>query len=89
MPLASGFPDDREAVHINANARVLGALVQAGKTIVYTILQTRYAYLVVAKGAVTVNGLQVEERDGIAISAEEEIEILAIKDSEFILVDAG
>lgn len=89
VPLASGFPDDREAVRINANARVLGALIQAGQTIAYTIAQTRYAYLVVAKGAVTVNGLQVEERDGIAISEEETIEILAIEDSEFVLVDAG
>ncbi len=89
VPLASGFPDDGEAVHINANARVLGALLQAGQTIAYTISRTRYAYLVVAKGAVRVNGMHVEERDGIAISEEENIEITATQDCEFILVDAG
>jgi quercetin 2,3-dioxygenase len=89
VPLASGFPQDQDALQIDANARVLGATVQAGRRITYPLPPTRYGYLVPARGRVMVNDQPVGERDGIAITGEPEIAITAIETAEIILVDAA
>src|SRR4029077_14465378 len=64
-PIASGFPEDQDALRIEAHARVLGATVEAGQRITYPLPSTRYGYLVPARGRVMVNDQQVGERDGI------------------------
>ena len=73
VPLASGFPTDAEALPIRAQACVLGA--------------DRLAYLVPASGAVEVNGVRANARDGVAISDETELRIVALEDAEIVLVD--
>jgi redox-sensitive bicupin YhaK (pirin superfamily) len=89
VPLASGFPEDQDALQIDANARVLGATVQPGQRIAYPLPSTRYGYLVPARGRVMVNDQHVGERDGIAITGEPGIAITAIENAEIILVDAA
>lgn len=89
LPLASGFSDDQDALQIDADARVLGATVQAGQRIEYALPSTRYAYLVPARGSVIVNGQHVKERDGIAIAGETGIAITALEAAEIVLVDAA
>jgi quercetin 2,3-dioxygenase len=88
-PLASGFPEDEDALQIDADARVLGATVEAGQHIEYNFLPTRYGYLVPARGRVLVNNQHVGERDGIAIMCETQIAITALEPAEIILVDAA
>ena len=89
VPIASGFPEDRGALRIEADARVLGATVEAGQRIAYPLTSTRYGYLVPARGRVMVNDQQVGERDGIAIAGESGIAITAIEPAEIILVDTA
>ena len=89
MPIASGFPEDQDALRIEADARVLGATVEAGQRITYPLPSTRYGYLVPARGRVMVNDQQVGERDGIAIAGEPGIAITAIEPAEIILVDTA
>jgi redox-sensitive bicupin YhaK (pirin superfamily) len=89
LVLASGFPEDQDALRIDADARVLGATVRSGERIAYALRSTRYAYLVPARGRVIVNGQHVEERDGIALTGESGIEITAVDAAEIILVDAA
>jgi quercetin 2,3-dioxygenase len=89
LPLASGFPEDQDALRIEADARVLGATVDPGQRIAYPLLSTRYGYLVAARGRVMVNDQQVGERDGIAIAGEPGIAITAIESAEIILVDTA
>jgi redox-sensitive bicupin YhaK (pirin superfamily) len=89
VPLASGFPGDEDALQIDADARVLGATVEAGESIAYALPPTRYGYLVPARGRILVNNQYVAERDGIAITEESEIEITALEAAEIILVDAA
>lgn len=89
LPLASGFSEDQDALQIQADARVLGATVEAGERIAYALPATRYAYLVPARGSVRVNGQHVGERDGIAIAGETRISIAALEAAEIILVDAA
>ena len=89
VPLASGFPEDQDALRIEADARVLGATVEAGQRFAYPLPPTRYGYLVPARGRVMVNDQEVGERDGIAIAGEPGIVITAIDTAELILVDTA
>jgi redox-sensitive bicupin YhaK (pirin superfamily) len=89
VALASGFDDDGEALHIRANARVMGATMRAGQRLCYELDEGRMAYLVPALGEVTVNGLPIHNREGAAIRHEKHVEIEARIDSEILLIDAG
>lgn len=87
--LASGLPDDAEALPIRADARVCGATLTAGERTTYALDPSRHAYLVVAKGAATVNGHTLAERDGAAITGESLLAVEALGDAELVLVDAA
>jgi quercetin 2,3-dioxygenase len=88
VTLASGFDDDKDALPIRARARVLGAMLKAGETVEYALGEGRYGYLVPASGAVEVNGLRIDARDGAAIKDVAVVRITAIVDSEVVMVDA-
>ncbi len=88
VTLASGFAGDADALPIRADARVLGATLKAGERTEYALSKGRHAYLVPASGAVEVNGLKVNARDGVAISDIESVTVAALEDSEIVLVDA-
>ena len=87
-PLASGFAGDGDALKINAAARVMGATLKAGEKAELSLDPTRHVYLVPVNGAVEVNGVRAEARDGAAITGEEKVTIVAIDDTEIVLVDA-
>ena len=87
--LASGFADDREALPIRANARLLGARLQAGASIRQELGPSRSAYLVVASGRIEVDGEPMGPLDGVAITNAATAEIAALEDSELVMVEAG
>jgi redox-sensitive bicupin YhaK (pirin superfamily) len=89
VTLASGFADDKEALPIRADARVLGTTLKAGESAEYRPDKARNLYLVPAAGAVEVNGVRVNARDGAAIRDEARLKITALEDSELVLVDAA
>ncbi|MBR1218286.1 pirin family protein [Bradyrhizobium sp. U87765 SZCCT0131] len=89
VTLASGFADDDEALPIRSQARVLGATLKAGETATYAIGTQRHGYLVPSSGAVEVNGVRIEARDGAAIRQEDVVKITALSDAEIVLVDAA
>jgi redox-sensitive bicupin YhaK (pirin superfamily) len=89
VTLASGYKDDADTLPIRADARVLGATVKAGQSIHYTTDSQRHLYLVPATGAIEINGVRVNARDGAAITAVPELEIKALEDAELVLVDAA
>jgi len=88
VTLASGFAGDQGALKINAAARVMGATLKAGETAELSLDPSRHAYLVAVNGAVEVNGVRAEPRDGVAITGEEKVAIRALDDAEIVLVDA-
>jgi quercetin 2,3-dioxygenase len=88
VALASGFDTDVEALSIRAKARVLGATLNQSNRVAYQTAADRFLYLVPAAGAVSVNGVDVDARDRVAITGVSEITIAALQDSEFVLVDA-
>ena len=89
VTLASGFPEDVEALPIRTDARVAGATLKAGETAEYPLGRARRAYLVPAAGSVDVNGVRLSARDGAAIRDEEVLRVTALEDSEIVLVDAA
>jgi quercetin 2,3-dioxygenase len=87
VTLASGLDEDTDALPIRANARVLGATLKAGESVDYALGVHRHGYLVPASGAVEVNGIRIDARDGAAIKDAAVVKITAIDDSELVLVD--
>ena len=88
VTLASGFDEDGEALKINSAARVMGASLKVGETAELTLDPARHAYLVATDGAIEVNGVRAEPRDGVAVTDEAALTIKAIDDVEIVLVDA-
>ncbi len=89
VTLASGFAEDEDALPIRADARVLGANLKAGETADYELGAERHAYLVPANGAIEVNEVKLEPRDGAAIYGEKALRVKALEDAEIVLVDAA
>jgi len=90
VTLASGRAgDDGDALPIRTDARVAGATLKAGETTEYVLGEGRHAYLVPAVGAVEVNGVRLDARDGAAVKDEAVLRVTALEDAEVVLVDAG
>ena len=89
VTLASGIEGDEDALPIRANARVLGLTLAAGETADYVFGDKRFGYLVPATGAVEVNGVRIDARDGAAIANETRISVKALEDTDLVLVDTA
>ena len=89
VTLASGLDGDAEALPIRTDARVAGATLKAGETTEYVLGRDRHAYLVPAVGAVEVNGVRLDARDGAAVRDEDVLRVTALEDAEVVLVDAA
>src|SRR5258708_6793529 len=89
ITLASGDPENEDALLIRADARVLGATLLVGTTVTHELGRFRHAYLGPAQGAVLVNGQRVETGSGIAAIDEPSLRITAEQNAEFILVDTA
>lgn len=89
VTLASGLPEDADALPINTSGRVAGAFVKAGETLRYETTPERHLYLVPATGRVRIGEVEAQARDGVAITGESAIEVTALEDSELVLVDAA
>jgi quercetin 2,3-dioxygenase len=61
--------------------------LKACETVEYRLSEGRRAYLVSALGAVKVNGVRLEDRDGAAIQDERVLRVSAVEDAEIVLVD--
>jgi hypothetical protein len=89
--LASGRPADagNGALPLNVDGAVMAATLKAGQSVTLPLGADRAAYLVPARGAVTVNGVALGERDGAAIAEEREIAVTATEDAEVVLVEVA
>lgn len=87
VTLASGLPNDEDALPIHTDARVLGASLAKGQVAEYRLGADRLGYLVPAKGRVEIEGKTAGERDGAAISDTDVVKVLALEDAEIVLVD--
>lgn len=80
--------DGREgAVTVHQDVDLYAAVLKAGDRISHTFKPQRHAWIQVARGAITLNGLSLDTSDGAAISNETEVVIEATQDAEFLLFD--
>ena len=75
------------ALPLYADGAVLAGRIAAGQTVRHALAPGRNAYLVAAAGVVTVNGVQAGTRDGVAVTGEAELAIVASEDAEVVLVE--
>lgn len=75
------------AVKVHQDIALYAGVLQADDRTTYPLSDDRYAWLQVARGAVTVNGTPLDTGDGVAISQESQLEITATEDSEILLFD--
>lgn len=88
VALASGQDGVDGALPIHQDATLYGATLLADTTVSHRFTTGRGGYLVPAAGAVEVNGVRVDARDGLAIRDEGRINIRAVDNSELLLADA-
>jgi redox-sensitive bicupin YhaK (pirin superfamily) len=81
-------PDGAEgSLLIHQDVRLLGTLLLEGDVVDYEVPAARYAWLHVATGEVTVNGVTYQAGDGAAVAAPETLRLQGVARSEVILFD--
>jgi redox-sensitive bicupin YhaK (pirin superfamily) len=84
--IASGDPE-RGVLRIHQDAEMFAGVLQAGAVREYIVALGRHVWLQVVRGDISVNGEALSQGDGAMISEEEQLEIRAIADAEFLLFD--
>lgn len=81
-------PDGRDdSLSIHQDASIYGAALEQGDTIAHELDADRHAWVQVVRGDVVVNGVDLTEGDGAAISDEERLDVQARGDAEILLFD--
>ena len=80
--------DRREgAITVHQDVDLYAAVLEPNQRVSYTLQAQRYAWVQVARGEITLNGLPLDKGDGAAISDETDIVIEARTDAEILLFD--
>ncbi len=81
-------PDGRDgSVTIRQDNELYATALGAGESVRHELKPDRHAYVQVARGSVKLNGKEVQEGDGAAISEEKVVELTGVKDAEVLLFD--
>jgi redox-sensitive bicupin YhaK (pirin superfamily) len=81
-------PDGREgSVKIRQDNELYAAVLGKGDMVKHDLKSDRHAYVQVARGSVKLNGKDLAEGDGAAISAEKSVELTGVNDAEVLLFD--
>jgi len=75
------------SIAINQDADLYVAKFDGGETVSHTLRPNRHAWLHVAEGEFTVNGLSLAAGDGVAVSEENELKLAASKPGQVLLFD--
>ena len=80
--------DGREgSVTINQDARVYATLLDAGQIVTHSLPPNRHAWIQLPRGTVRLNGIELKQGDGAALSKESELSINAHDRAELLLFD--
>jgi len=81
-------PDGRDgSVKIRQDNELYATILGANESVRHELQPERHAYVQIARGSVKLNGEQLEEGDGAAISAEKSLELVGVKNAEVLLFD--
>lgn len=89
LTLASGYDEDQTqgALPLRQDARLMAGTLPPGTVLEHALPPGRKAYLALARGAATVNGIPGAERDGFAIADEPLVRIEVTEEAEVVLVE--
>lgn len=81
-------PDGRDrSVAIHQDAAIYAAKLSAGRSVSHDLGAERHAWVQVARGALTLNGVELGTGDGAALSQEKRIDLRAKEDAEVLVFD--
>ena len=81
-------PNNKEAVSINQEAWFTLGNFESGKEATYALNNTANGvYIFVLKGAVTINDIALQERDGLGVTEADVLNINADTDTQFLLIE--
>lgn len=75
------------SVKINQDAKLFVTLLKPREEVTHELAPGRHAWLQVARGTIELNGKQLAQGDGAAISEEKKLSIKGIEDAEVLLFD--
>ena len=76
------------AVTVHQDVRLFASVLDTGQSVAHELGPGRHAWVQVARGALSLNGSELQAGDGAAISEEAAVEIVGMeKDSEILLFD--
>ena len=75
------------SLRIHRDAAVHAALLAPGEAVEHALAPGRHAWLQLARGACTLNGLTLEAGDGAAVSREASLRVEGVRDAELLLFD--
>lgn len=81
-------PDAAEgSLKIHQDARLYAGLFKLGESATLAIGERRHAWVQVARGSITLNGVTLSEGDGAGVSGEPAIDLRAVNDAEVLVFD--
>jgi redox-sensitive bicupin YhaK (pirin superfamily) len=75
------------SVTIQQDAELYAGILGRDNTIEYALAENRYAWLQVARGTLNLNGHELTQGDGAAVSGERALKIVAADEAELLLFD--
>ncbi len=88
MKIASGSENKNGAIAIEQDTDLYASVLTKGQSVSHSFAANRGGWLQVARGAVTLNGMDLDQGDGAAISKEEKLTIVGRDaESEVLLFD--
>ena len=75
------------SVTVHQDVSVFASILGAGDSVKYDMDQTRYGWIQVARGAISVNGQRAAQGDGAVVMGESSLEIVADEPAEILLFD--
>jgi quercetin 2,3-dioxygenase len=87
LQLIAAADDRNGAVTVHQDINLYAGILESGDRISYVLKPQRHAWLQVARGAVSVNGVSLDTSDGAAISDESNLTIEAKEKAEMLLFD--
>lgn len=81
-------PDGAQgSLRMGADARILLGRLESGAEVVATLPPARHGWLQLLRGGADLNGIPLQAGDGVAVSHETDLKIVATSDAEMMLFD--
>lgn len=75
------------SVVVHQDVKLFASIIPAGEQVEHAMDQQRYAWIQVARGAVSVNGEKADQGDGVMVAGESNLQIKAEENAEVLLFD--